>query len=69
MNSDRATCGGSAWSTQTVNDSMYACSVGERPNPLSLSAEVPFRWRVEDPLPSAFAVRRYAQSERNDPEI
>jgi len=28
MNSDHATCGGSTWSTQTVNDSMYACGVG-----------------------------------------
>ncbi|MCU1248842.1 MAG: hypothetical protein JWQ49_1871 [Edaphobacter sp.] len=29
MNSDRGTCGGSAWSTQTVNDFMYACGVGK----------------------------------------
>ena len=29
MNSDRVTFGDSTWSTQTVNDSMYACSVGE----------------------------------------
>ena len=32
MNSDRATFGDSTWSTQTVNDSMYACSVGECSN-------------------------------------
>ena len=32
MNSDHATCCVSAWSTQTVNDSMYACSVGECSN-------------------------------------
>ena len=32
MNSDIAIYGGSAWSTQTVNDSMYACGVGERSN-------------------------------------
>ena len=29
MNSDRAIFGDSTWSTQTVNDSMYACSVDE----------------------------------------
>ena len=32
MNSDRATFGGSSWSTQTVNDSTYACSAGECSN-------------------------------------
>ena len=32
MISDNATCGGSAWSTQTVNDSTYTCSVGECSN-------------------------------------
>jgi hypothetical protein len=32
MNSDRATFGDITWSTQTVNDSMYACSVGECSN-------------------------------------
>jgi len=32
MNSGRATFGGSTWSTQTVNDSMYACGVGQCSN-------------------------------------
>ena len=32
MNSDRATFGDSAWSTQTVNDSTYACGVDECSN-------------------------------------
>ena len=32
MNSDHATFGDSAWSTQTVNDRMYACSAGECSN-------------------------------------
>jgi hypothetical protein len=32
MNSDLVTFGDSTWSTQTVNDRMYACSAGECSN-------------------------------------
>src|SRR5260370_18028212 len=53
MNSDNATCGGSAWSTQAVNDFMYACGVGECSN----SSEI--RETTERPVvsPVSIAIR------------
>jgi len=47
----------------------FACGVGECSNSLSLSAEVPFRWWVEHPLSSAFAVDATSRASAENKEI
>ncbi len=46
MNSDNASYGGSAWSAQTVNDSMCACGVGECSNSSAIRDWRPLIWPV-----------------------
>ena len=64
MNSDRATCGGSAWSTQTVQR-FYVCVRCRRATkPGVFVCGNGLQVSVEHPLPSAFAMDATPRSER-----
>jgi hypothetical protein len=68
MNSDHATCGGSAWSTQAVNDSMYACGVGKGQTRYLCLRRCP-QVAVEHPLRSAFAMDATLRARSEGKEI